>query len=410
NFNSLFSGDIISWWWDFGDGETSADPNPTHTYDNPGTYTASLAVEDNNGCRASDTFTITVNSCVTELTLTKSSDPVGDTTCTREIFKGEIITYHLNYEYGAGPQATNVLVTDHLDPGVAVLTTGGGLYDPLQHAVIWNPGNLDPGDSNTLTFTAEVTVDSGACIQNQADIAADNAAPFAANVITHYVKERFMADFAAAPTTGCAPLIVDFNDLSTGGDVTSWSWDLDGDGVPDTTAQNPTCIYTEAGDYLVTLTVNGACCDPDSTTRTIHVDPLRVTAAIKADFKNSGLPVTVCFTDVSTGAITSRTWILKGGLPGSDLFLCQTYTEPGIYKVKLIVSGPCGADVETMEFEIKESVEADFTAGPLRGCLPLTVYFNDISTGAVTSRIWDFGDGGTSPDINPVHVYNAPGV
>ncbi len=63
-----------------------------------------------------------------------------------------------------------------------------------------------------------------------------------------------VADFSGNPTIGGAPLAVTFTDLSTGV-VTSWSWDFDNDSVEDSTAQNPSHIYSSPGNYTVSLTV-----------------------------------------------------------------------------------------------------------------------------------------------------------
>jgi PKD repeat protein len=71
-----------------------------------------------------------------------------------------------------------------------------------------------------------------------------------------YVQPSPVADFSATPTSGDAPLMVQFTDLSTNG-PTSWAWDLDGDGSVDSTAQNPTRVYVP-GTYTVTLTVSNA--------------------------------------------------------------------------------------------------------------------------------------------------------
>jgi PKD repeat protein len=52
---------------------------------------------------------------------------------------------------------------------------------------------------------------------------------------------------------------------------------------------------------------------------------------------------------------------------------------------------------------------AQFTAYPQDGEAPLAVTFLDLSWGYPTSRVWDFGDGTGSTEINPVHVYEKPG-
>jgi len=49
-----------SWYWEFGDGETSTQQNPSHTYDDPGEYTATLTVTDDEGTEASDEASVTI--------------------------------------------------------------------------------------------------------------------------------------------------------------------------------------------------------------------------------------------------------------------------------------------------------------------------------------------------------------
>jgi PKD repeat protein len=65
-----------------------------------------------------------------------------------------------------------------------------------------------------------------------------------------------VADFSADVTSGDAPLNVSFSDAST--DAESWFWDLDGDGVTDSTEQNPQYTYEETGSYNVSLTVSNS--------------------------------------------------------------------------------------------------------------------------------------------------------
>jgi PKD repeat protein/formylglycine-generating enzyme required for sulfatase activity len=55
-------------------------------------------------------------------------------------------------------------------------------------------------------------------------------------------------------------------------------------------------------------------------------------------------------------------------------------------------------------------VAAGFSAQTLTGDSPLQVQFTDESTGPVTSWSWDFGDGSTSGQRHPAHVYEAPGL
>jgi PKD repeat protein len=79
------------------------------------------------------------------------------------------------------------------------------------------------------------------------------------------------ASFTAAPTSGVAPLTVQFNDTSTG-TVESRAWDFQSDGIVDSTAPSPTFTYTSPNTYTAKLTVTNAS-GSSSATRTITVNP-----------------------------------------------------------------------------------------------------------------------------------------
>ena len=86
-----------------------------------------------------------------------------------------------------------------------------------------------------------------------------------------YFANQPAANFTASPTSGTAPLTVNFTDTSTG-NVTSWAWDFDGDGIEDSTEQNPSYEYTRAGIYSVKLNVtNPAGSDEELKERYINV-------------------------------------------------------------------------------------------------------------------------------------------
>jgi PKD repeat protein len=79
------------------------------------------------------------------------------------------------------------------------------------------------------------------------------------------------ASFTASPTSGVAPLTVQFTDTSSG-TVDSRAWDFQNDGIVDSTAASPTFTYTSANTYTAKLTVTNAF-GSSSTTRTITVNP-----------------------------------------------------------------------------------------------------------------------------------------
>jgi trimeric autotransporter adhesin len=77
------------------------------------------------------------------------------------------------------------------------------------------------------------------------------------------------AAFSASPTSGTAPLSVQFTDTSSGGPM-SWEWDFQNDGTTDSTQQNPSFVYTSPGTYSVKLTVSNTS-GPDTMTKADYI-------------------------------------------------------------------------------------------------------------------------------------------
>ncbi|MDD2553523.1 MAG: PKD domain-containing protein, partial [Desulfotomaculaceae bacterium] len=92
-----------------------------------------------------------------------------------------------------------------------------------------------------------------------------------------------VAAFTADTTSGTAPLMVSFTDQSTNS-PTSWAWDFDNDGTVESTEQNPSYQYTEAGTYSVKLTVTNAAGSDDET----KISYITVSAAPTMDFLYDG--------------------------------------------------------------------------------------------------------------------------
>jgi PKD repeat protein len=145
------------------------------------------------------------------------------------------------------------------------------------------------------------------------------------------------------------------------------------------------------------------------------------TTALAADFtanKISGTaPLTIDFTPVTTGTITSWKWDFPGSYTptvtnSSAKVTTVTYPTPGTYSVSLTVTGSSGSVTKTKSNFITVSGEApvaNFSATPTSGVAPLVVNFTDASAGSITSRSWNFGDGSTSTAVNPSHTYSVAG-
>jgi PKD repeat protein len=217
-----------------------------------------------------------------------------------------------------------------------------------------------------------------------------------------------VAAFTGSPTSGCAPLTVNFTDQSTGS-ITSWSWTF-GDGGS-STSQNPSHQYTSAGNYTVTLTVTGpGGSDGETKTNyiTVSVPP---TAGFTGSPTSGDVPLTVNFTNQSSGA-TSYSWNFGDSQTSTATNPSHTYTSTGTFTVTLTATNSCGSDQEVKTNYITVTCTppvAGFSGSPTSGNVPLTVNFTNSSTGA-TSYSWNFGDSQTSTATNPSHTYTSTGT
>jgi PKD repeat protein len=126
-------------------------------------------------------------------------------------------------------------------------------------------------------------------------------------------------------------------------------------------------------------------------------------------------PLTVTFTDLSINYPTSWSWDFGDGATSTAQNPTHAYSEPGTYDVSLTVSNEADSNTHTRSNYINVyGMHADFMATPVKGTLPLTVTFTDLSVGigipGPTSWAWDFDDGGSSTEQHPVHTYIETGT
>jgi PKD repeat protein len=126
-------------------------------------------------------------------------------------------------------------------------------------------------------------------------------------------------------------------------------------------------------------------------------------------------PLTVAFSDQSTGAPTSWSWTFGDGGTSTQQHPSHTYTTPGSYTVTLTATNAGGSDSLTRTDYISVSAAtqaptANFSGSPTSGTAPVAVQFTDTSTGGPTSWSWTFGDGGTSTQQHPSHTFTTAGT
>jgi PKD repeat protein len=200
-----------AWVWSFGDGYTTLQQNPVHTYTSVGSFTVTLTASNSAG---SSTYTQS-----------------GYVTTT---LAAPIASFTSNITSGPEPLYVQFSDTSLNGPASWYWAFGDGNTSTIQNPLY---AYTSPG-SYTVVLTATNTAGS-----NSTNIA---------RYINVSAIATPVASFTSDTTTGYVPLTVRFNDTSTNS-PTSWNWDF-GDGRI-STVQNPSHVYTSAGTYSVVLTV-----------------------------------------------------------------------------------------------------------------------------------------------------------
>lgn len=224
----------------------------------------------------------------------------------------------------------------------------------------------------------------------------------------------------AVDSLGCVPFTVTLKDTVLNAKSYEWSF---GDGEPDviTTDVSVTHTFDAVGDYRVRLiAVDSTTCNiRDTAYVTIHVrsdkadlafisNKLQPCESLNYRFEN-----TTAFPPTKPFKASSFTWDFGDGTrvtPGEQV-IEHGYAAAGTYKTRLILhdTSYCNSpDSIEKELRVSPLVDARFETPP-SGCAPYTAIFNNTSL-AGQEFYWDFGDGTTSNEVNPVHVYNNIGT
>lgn len=228
-------------------------------------------------------------------------------------------------------------------------------------------------------------------------------------LISYELKAAPKAQFTMNQTEGFFILPVQFNDTSLN-TPTLWNWSF-GDGTY-SKLQNVTHEYSSGGNYTVTLNVQSAN-GLDSAIGYVEVWNT-TTSGISANMTSGFLPeFAVAFSGTADNA-TVYNWSFGEGNFSDQLNPTHVYYAAGTYNVNFSASNSHYTNWTNLSSYITVTdipPVADFTAVPTSGLFPLTVTFNDTSSGgAVTTWNWSFGDGYYSADKNTTHIYNTGGV
>jgi choice-of-anchor B domain-containing protein len=340
--------------WDFGDGTMSTQESVNHTYQNEGLYTVTLIGINECG---SDTQSVMINASLLPtagFSSSQSSACVPAEIQFNDLSSANVIEWQWSFEGGFPENSVEQ------NPLISYAEVGTYNVELIVKSL---------AGSDTMVMTGYITIN---------DI----------------------------PTAGFDSSIQDkmVNFENQSSNYTMIEWDFgDGDGSNET---DPAHEYLEDGNYIVLLIATNEC-GKDSFMADVKVSTLP-TALFMAETLYGCAPLEVNFMNNSSSNASTFEWTFDGGNPMSsnEKNPTVTYNDKGLYNVQLIVGSEAGFDTLLREnyIVIDDVPESSFS---LEMNLLEVTFTNE--TAAAFGFEWDFGDGESSIEINPVHTYNEAG-
>ena len=362
-FTDSSTGGPTSWSWTFGDGFSSVQQNPLHTFLNPGVFTVKLTV--NGG--SSTTKTITV-------------------------FAAPTILFTADTTTGCFPLVVNF--KDQSTPGSGIMTA-------------WN---WDFGDGNTsnLEFPSHKYIGASNFPVALEVFNSNGCKSVLTKTSFINIPNGVTPGFSLITSSGCKiPITVNFNNTSTGPGTLSYVWNF-GDASPTSTLVAPGHTYNTSGNFPISLVVKSSSGCQDTLTKVTPILAGNVTSSFV-------MPDTVCvgttltLQNTSAPAPTISSWDFGDGTSSNAISPVKTFSVANVFNVKL--TNTFGACIDSISKKITVLTPAvpAFTPSATVSCDSLfTVSFKDQSVNA-SNWFWNFGDGKTSTQQNPTHTFTGFG-
>jgi PKD repeat protein len=375
------SSTIACYLWDFGDGSTSMDPNPTHSYTQPGTYTVCLTVT---GYDSSSQEYCECCICY-DVVVACTNPPCDADACVNATLIGP-----LQYQFDALCSSTNGSVTYLWDFGdsTPTSTSANPTHTYLNHG------------SYFVHLTITVTINGVTCTDDTW------------YWITVSQACAPVANFTATPNGDCS---ITFNNTSTNGwpyVILNSIWDF-GDGSPTANSYSANHTYLSPGTYTVCLTItvsDGVTTCTDSICQQITVSCSGDACYAEPDFTITDLGSCKFQFDDFTGIYNSTQivqwdWTYGNGNIGSGTPVIHQYTANGVYQICLTIT--C---VDVMgnycTYSICKLIEVNCTG---TNCVPNAQF----TLSATSLCCWDFAaidQSGNSQSCSSWNVTDALGT
>ena len=363
-FNNQSFGDSLSFYWEFGNFQTSTEEDPGIVYFEQANFDTTYVI------------TLTV------------SNPCGSS-----VYQSLIVVHPIpNINFGLVP------LTDCSPVMVDFANSSSGSAT----AYFWDFGN---GNTSTEQFpeTEAFFTDSLFSIYTITLIGSNSCGSDTAIVDLLVESANVVAAAEVSINNGCAPLSVEFTNYSS--PTATIDWDF-GDGNSSSLAE-PSHTYTEPGNYLV-IQYASSDCGYDTTVFNINVYPAPEVSFEHDENVCGGQ--TIEFTNLAINT-SGHFWDFGDGDTSLLTNPIHTYDTAGVYLVTLTgisIFNQCPATY-TSEITVLDLPTSDFEPSTTFGCAPLEVSFSNNSNNALFYE-WDFGDGNTTIDDNPTHTFLEAGT
>ncbi|GAB4234908.1 MAG: hypothetical protein Tsb0034_08820 [Ekhidna sp.] len=332
------STDAVTYSWDFGDGFVSTAESPDHIFDAPGSYFVQLTASDGQ-CEATEVIEVVVSD-VPEVNFD------FDVPCTSE----------------SGISFMDLSTLENAD-----ITSWSWQVDGVEVSTGQHP-TITFDSPGIKTISLSLTGSNGCDATYQEDVEVLSAPE---------------PDFLA--TVGCQGESTTFEDLSTGGSIVSWLWDVDGTTYA---TQDISHVFTNPGSYEVMLEVTNQNFCSESITKTIEVLQLPdLDFSLSGDCSNESIQVN----DISTeyvDEIVSRSWRVDGTIVGNGAQVVLETLDQGTYELMLEVQTANGCITNlARSIVIDQAPEAAMRFDRYFGAPPAALTFTNTSSGA-TSYSW----------------------
>ncbi|WP_131538490.1 PKD domain-containing protein [Pedobacter nototheniae] len=446
--------------WDFGDGTSSSDINPTHTYTTAGNKTVVLKVTKTYPDGSTCTGTITKVVQIIPAPVASFNSNAGNLNCGP--FKLTVTSTPANaanveWDFG-DPGGTDNIITGYTashtynTPGTYIVTAKAYSLQSCvaiatqivkvtetPKAEFTYPANLICGPTATILFqnatsysgtdavtykwyVNDVFTSSSKDFTHVFNTPASVLLPYvykikleATNVVgcTTFVEHSVQfnplpqAAFTFNTVKGCTPFAPQIINTSLFAD--QFEWYLDGVLVSRDRVPSNIVLNDPDRSYDIKLVANNQWgCTTSTVTKQISTYPNpNALFEVVQDVSCNGI-LELKVNNKSIGAST-YTWDYGDGTPpytGNNP--AHTYGRAGLYELKLTASNGFCASAYTHNIKVADAPKAAFLSSATSGCNQLTVSFQNLSINS-SAYLWDFGDGTFSAEKNPVHTYTFAG-